>query len=228
MPRIDFQVGREKLVGELVGSTPQLLVLHGAGQANRERAKPLIESITKETGRGAFLFDFSGHGESSGTLNSSSLQKRTAEADEAWKFLTAGVPITVIGFSMGGHVALELLASRTIDNLILFYPGLYTNEAFNVPFDERFSEVIRKPDSWRSALALNYLRDFKGNLLVVWGENDAVVPRGVVDLLYESASSARSREVFVVANGEHLLLPQLYSDSKLQDQIVAKVKNILV
>lgn len=228
--KINFVADHEKLVGEAIlggAGAPQLLFLHGAGQAHKDRAKPLAERIVNESGQGAFLFDFSGHGESSGELKQSSLKKRVSEANAAWQFLTRDNPITVFAFSMGGHIALELLAHHEIENLILFYPGIYTEKAFELPFDERFSNAIRQKDSWQNAAVLDNLRKFTGNLLIVWGENDTVVPRGAVDLIYESANSARNRELFIVPKGEHLLLPQLYADDRLMDGLLSKIVKTL-
>lgn len=222
-----FQVQDETLSGEIIGKDPQLLFLHGAGGANKERARRLAKRIVDETGQGAFLFDFSGHGESTGELKQSSLKKRVDEADAAWQFLAKDKPITVFGFSMGGHIALELLEHHKIANLVLFYPGIYTHEAFDLPFDERFSNVIRRENSWQDAKVLKNLKNFQGNLLIVWGENDTVVPRGVVESLYESAENAKSRELIVIPQGEHLLLPQLYENPKLMDKVVREISTVL-
>lgn len=224
--KINFVADHEKLVGEAIlggAGAPQLFFLHGAGQAHKDRAKPLAERIVNESGQGAFLFDFSGHGESSGELKQSSLKKRVSEANAAWQFLTQDNPIAVFAFSMGGHIALELLAHHEIENLILFYPGIYTEKAFELPFDERFSNAIRQKNSWQNAAVLDNLQKFTGNLLIVWGENDTVVPRGVVDTIYDSAQNAHSRELFVVPNGEHLLLPQLYSNEPLMGEVAGKI-----
>jgi len=232
MPKISFTVDGESLAGETIladsNALPQILILHGAGQATKERAKPLAQRIISETGQGVFTFDFSGHGESSGELVQSSLQKRVNEANATWQFLAPDKPITIFGLSMGGHIALEMLKHHVVENLVLFYPGLYTREAFDLPFDERFSNTIRKENSWQDAAVLEDLKSFRGNLLIIWGENDAVVPRGVVDLLYETAENAKSRELFVISGAEHLLLPQLYANDQLMNEAVNKIKKNLL
>lgn len=229
--KVSFAVGPETLVGETIvmhsNDVARILILHGAGKATKERAQPLAKRIVTETGQGVFTFDFSGHGESSGQLNQSSLRKRVDEANAAWQFLSHDEPLTIFGLSMGGHIALEMLAHHNVKNLVLFYPGLYAREAFDVPFDERFSQTIRRTDSWRDASVLENLKNFTGNLIIIWGENDAVVPRGVVDLLYETATNAQSKELFVVPAGEHLLLPQLYASNHLLDQVVDKIKAMI-
>ncbi len=228
MSEIQFTVGREVLTGEQLGNNPQILALHGAGLANKDRARPLIERIAKETGQGAFLFDFSGHGKSTGKLINSSLSKRTDEARGAIEFLDKGKKVTLIGFSMGGHIALELLKKYDkIETVILFYPGIYAEDAYSIQFNEQFSEVIRRPESWRTASVLNNLQSFEGNLLIIWGDNDHVIPRGVVDLLLNSATKAKNKELFIVPGGEHLLLPKIYKNEQLYAQLLVKLKQYI-
>ncbi len=227
--KVSFAVGQETLTGEVTGlnTAPQILILHGAGKATKERAQPLAAAIAQQTGQSIFAFDFSGHGESSGELKQSSLAKRVAEANAARQFIAPDKPVTVMGFSMGGHIALELLAHHDIQNLVLFYPGIYPRAAYVLPFDERFSHEIRKENSWQNASVLDNLKAFKGNLLIVWGDQDAIIPRGVVDAIYNSASNAQTRELFVISGGTHSLLPTIYADPQLMDEVVGKVAGII-
>src|SRR2546425_11226766 len=102
--KVQFAVGGEALAGNIISGSeldePRLLLVHGAGQATKERARPLALKLA-EYNISSFGFDFSGHGESTGKLEESSLYKRTTEAKEACRFLTSEEPLTVCGFSMG-------------------------------------------------------------------------------------------------------------------------------
>ena len=185
--RVTFQVGKETLVGNIVtnnmGDQPRLLFIHGAGTASRDRTLALALKLA-ENNISSFAFDLSGHGESTGKLEESSLVKRAIEAKEALKFLTKESSIGICAFSMGGHVALELLKTNPIKALILFAPAIYDKEAFEVPFNKNFSEIIRKHESWKKADVVNALEDFTGNLLICIGDKDEVIPGGVIDMIY--------------------------------------------
>ena len=128
---------------------------------------------------------------------------------------------------MGCHVALEMLTDPRIENLILFYPAIYTDESYEISFDEKFTEIIRKHESWRNTSVLNNLHNFKGNILVVWGDKDSVIPKEVVDLIISSARNARYKELFIVPDGEHLLLPKFYSDVHLRSNLLGKIKRVV-
>lgn len=225
--KVNFQAGNEDLSGQIVSlhhdSHPEILFLHGAGQATKERALPIMEKLA-EAGIDSFSFDFSGHGESTGILNASSLKKRVAEANEALKYLDDAKEWSICAFSMGGHIALELLKTHPkIKNLFLFYPGIYTQEAYNVPFDERFSTIIRQENSWQNAMVVDSLESFAGNLLVVIGENDKVIPKGVIEMIDKKSTNAVKKEIIWVPNAEHLLLPVIFNDKKLFDCIVQTI-----
>lgn len=224
MQKLSFEAEGETLDALVVGDTPpSALYLHGAGKATKERGLPIMEHLA-EAGLSTFAFDFSGHGASTGLMEQSSLKKRVKEAEAALPFLDRTKPITVIGSSMGGHVSLELLKRHPeINNVALFYSAVYSAEAFDVPFTEAFSEIIRQPKSWERNDVLDALERYEGNLLIVAGELDQVVPREVTDLIYTSAEHALKREVIVIPGAEHLLLPVLMENKELFDAVINKI-----
>lgn len=230
--KLKLNVGRETLAAETMCADdklkPQILVLHGAGTATKERMRPLLEQIVAKTGIGAALFDFSGHGQSTGLLRRSSLSKRVIEAEAIYQLLDKDRPIAIFGFSMGGHIALEMLAHHDVSSLVLFYPGIYTRTAFNRPFDERFTNEIRKPNSWQDSRALDNLESYKGNLLLVWGQEDQVVPEPVIRLVYKKAVNAAQRELLVIPDAPHLLLPLLYSQAPLHETVMQDIARALM
>jgi len=217
-----FRVESEKLVGQIIGDDPSVLILHGAGTAHKDRLRPIAEQLAGN-GIGAFSFDFSGHGESSGQLAESSLKKRVEQAEIALQFIVKK-PFSVIGSSMGGHIALELLKTHSdIQSLILFYPGIYTSAAYDVLFTDEFSKIIRQHESWQQNDVLEHLKTFPGNLLLVVAEHDQVIPPAVFDLIEDSAKSAKSVERITVPNAEHVLLPTLMQNSPLYARVIDKI-----
>lgn len=226
MQRALFQVGTEQLVGEVVakeGQAIKILFLHGAGQSTRDRVKPLALELS-EHGIGSFIFDFSGHGESTGTLGGSSLRKRIEEAKAALCYLDHDGPIMVCGFSMGGHVALELLhIEPRIDSLALFAPAVYARSAVEVGFSEGFSAIIRAPRSWEGTGVTEYLESFEGSLTIYMGEMDTVIPESVIELLQHSAQRAHSVTVVKVPGVVHELAAWMNSTPKALQGIAERI-----
>lgn len=183
---------------------PHVLSLHGAGPATKERVKYLAP-LFLEKGFSMLAFDFSGHGESTGSLNESSLQKRIDEAHEAMKLLDPNAKLTVMGSSMGGHIALELLKTGRVENLILFCPAVYSDAAISLQFDQWFTEEIRKPDGWKSSSLFGELEKFTGRLIIVIWEEDNVIPQEVIGMLVASAKSITHRELIFVPGAWHAI-----------------------
>jgi hypothetical protein len=224
-PKIRFNVGDEKLVGQFflnnLDDAPKILFLHGAGKAKKEKVYSLALRLLNGN-ISSFCFDFSGHGESTGNLNESSLYKRVLEAQAALTFVNPQNQKTVCAFSMGGHIALELLRDNPIDNLILFSPAIYTSEAYRVPFDERFSGIIRQKDSWKNADVVNSLHNFRGKLLIIYGEKDKVIPRGVIDILDRESTFVLRKEILILPNIGHQILETASKNIELMNLIYKK------
>lgn len=223
---LSFTVGEEVLSAHVItddlGTRPRLLFLHGAGRSNKERARPLALELAGQ-GVSSFGFDFSGHGESSGELGRSSLAKRVQEAEGALGYLARDRPISLCASSMGAHIALELTLRVAVENLFLFAPAIYSREAVDLPFDERFSSVIRQEGSWRDAAVLDALDEFTGNLFIFIGEDDEVIPRKIVETILRRAGKARRAEIQVFPRATHLLLDRLYMEPALLEEVVTKI-----
>src|SRR5207253_2275148 len=104
-----------------------------------------------------------------------------------------------------GYVAIKMLEKYGIENLILYCPAVYDRAAFDVPFDSGFTEMIRRPESWKNTDAQEILQKFTGNLLVIIGAEDATIPKGVLQLIDESSSQTRRKEFLVIPGAPHAI-----------------------
>jgi len=222
---VAFKAGNEVLAGRFIAPAqsnvaPRILFLHGAGKATKERCLPLAERLAVEYQLSSFAFDFSGHGASTGTLEDSSLNKRVEEALAAIEYAGVTEPISVCAFSMGGHVALELLKHKRVHSLTLFYPAIYSREAVNIRFgDPQFSAILRSDRSWEANDGVAELNTFTGNVFIVVGEKDQVIPTAVLDLLYANTTNAQHKRFLIIPGAPHLLLPAVLADEQLYGDI---------
>ena len=205
---------RHVLVGDILArqEPAQLLVLHGGGQSNRERFRLLRENFLAH-GVGSVAFDCIGHGETGGDLRQTSLQSRTTQACAVIDSLALPQPFSVLAASMGGYTAVRLLPRYAVANLILLGPAIYATEAYTVPFNAGFTDIIRRPNSWESSDAWDLLEGFTGRLLLVAGERDSVIPPGVIRRVYDSARNAKPRTLFVAPGASHLILTDLRANA---------------
>ncbi len=227
--QVDF--GAHTLTGDVIskGSAPQVLILHGAGNAHRAdfglfREELLVHGISSAA------FDFVGHGETGDELKSSSLISRTQQACSVVDSLNIQQPFSVIAASMGAYTAVKLLEYYQIRSLILLVPAMYDSMAYTVPFNKGFTEIIRQPESWDRSDAWQILSEYKGRLFIIAAENDEVIPHGVIKRIYNSAVTAEERRLFVAPRASHRVLTDLRSNNPdgfctLLGQIIEMLKN---
>ena len=219
--------GRQMIGERLVPPAPrrELLILHGAGQARRTHHVGLRACLAAD-GVASTDFDFIGHGETGGELTGSSLASRLEQASQVAATLPAG-PLALLGSSMGAYVALRLLEQVECTHLALVVPGVYTPQAFEVPFGPAFSALLRQPGSWRDSDAWSRLAAFRGHLLIVMAEQDEVIPAEIPQRLLGAAVNAASRTVHVVPAAPHRLSGFFPTHPAAADAFHAEVARLL-
>ncbi|GGN84489.1 hypothetical protein GCM10011579_074460 [Streptomyces albiflavescens] len=186
------------------------VVLHGAGNGSKERLIPLLEEFAARGCRGLAL-DFSGHGESTGELRELSLQRRFEQAVAVIDAtVSANAPLILVGFSMSGQTVADLAGhyGERVAALGLCAPAVYGPEAWPIPFgdgDGRFSEIIRTPDNWRRAPALDILRAYTGRAVLAVPGTDMVIPPAVTEAVTDALATNAQFTRLELADAEHML-----------------------
>lgn len=229
--RLKFSAGSEILSAvsllPLSSSAHHIFSFHGAGSSSKERILYLLNEVVHQSELGAFAFDFSGHGDSSGVLKKVSLRKREQQAHAAIEAFSAD-PLVLIGSSMGADTALRMLEHYNPNSLILFAPAIYSDEAFSVPFTEKFTKIVREPESWAHASkVLSLLREYSGNLLIVTGEDDTIIPSEVIDTLYREATKASRKEVMNIPGCDHGIHAYLQKHGDIREQVLEKILSFI-
>ncbi|MDQ1073603.1 alpha/beta fold hydrolase [Streptomyces canus] len=186
------------------------VVMHGAGTSSTERLHPLVREFVAHGCRG-LAFDFSGHGESTGKVSELSLRRRFEQAVSVIDAY-AGVdgPLVLVGFSMSGQTVADLVRhyGDRVAALGLCAPAVYTAEAWDVPFEYgngRFSGIIRRPDSWREAPALQVLRAYEGRAVLAVPGTDAVIPSAVTEAVQDALAARAQYTRFDLPDAQHQL-----------------------
>jgi len=217
------------LIGDVLSrsNSPKVLVLHGAGDSNRGRFQMLREDLFVE-GISSVAFDFVGHGDTGGDLKSSSLSSRTRQACRVVDSLNLQQPFSVIGASMSAYTSVKLLQHYQIKSLILLVPAMYTSQANTIPFNRGFTDIIRRPQSWNHSDAWKILAKYRGRLLIVAGENDQIIPRGVINRIYDSAVNATERELYMAPNASHFVFTDLRANDPPEfENVFGRICNML-
>ena len=204
---IVFESNGLKLSGTICLSTVKdtkggVLFLPGAGTLTKDVYLEWQKHLAQH-GYHSFVFDFPGIGAREGELKNSSLASRLANSEVALgMFLDkSGLSIdqiTVCGRSMGGPLALTLADTHQLPKLILLYPAAYAAEAFDKPFTAEFTKVIRAEDSWHDSPDFDRAENYKGEIMIIYGSLDRVIPGGIQARYLEIA---RSKGVALVLDG---------------------------
>ena len=198
--------------------------MHGGGQSSRQGYRPLLGFLA-DHGHTAAAFDFSGQGESLGALSASSLDDRAAQVLAVATHLNAPPPVSLIASSMGAHIACSLIPQLAPDALVLFCPAAYEEAARSLAFGPAFQQSIRstRADAFAASPAFGALAQFRGRLLLVLGEKDAVIPREVEHGYVTCARRASSVEVIRLADAGHHLHAWLEGRPAERDRVFARV-----
>ena len=163
------RAGRDSAPGSTV------LALHGA-RANLHRWQPLLTPL-QALGVGSLAPSLSGHGPDTPiSLDQTSLAQNLREA---LRFADlAGAPLRmVIGSSMGGALALRVAehCAERIDTLVLCGPALYPEAAWTAAhFGVPFRSAISVPFGFLASRSLDFVRRFRGRVLLIQGEWDGL------------------------------------------------------
>ncbi|MGW0740092.1 alpha/beta fold hydrolase [Streptomyces sp. NPDC002817] len=203
----------ELLSGVYGGGGPDratAVLLHGAGNGSKERLTPVWEEFAGR-GCGVLALDFSGHGESTGELRELSLRRRFEQAVAVIDArVPADGPLVLVGFSMSGQTVADLVRhyGERVTAIGLCSPAVYAAEAWDVPFgsgDSRFRAILRTPDSWRGAPALDALRAYEGRAVLAVPGHDEVVPPAVTEAVQDALAARSQYTRLDVPDAQHRL-----------------------
>lgn len=224
MIKKEYRVWNEKLSGLLFSTDEkaQVIFLHGWGSGSKEQRRYMQKKLY-ERWVSSFSFDFSWHGESSGVLEKWSLYKRFVEARHTIKEYAQEGWITICASSMGCHIAVKLLEVFPIASLVLIAPAVYSKKSFHLPFNAGFTQELRREKSYLENDTMELFQNFKWYLRIVLGEEDAVIPTWVVELLKDSTSHLEKRAILSYEWCPHKVHGRLEQNNEVADQLADEI-----
>jgi pimeloyl-ACP methyl ester carboxylesterase len=215
--------GDHTLVGDLLSNDAEArtLVLHGAGEHGRLRTRFIREWFFRH-GISSCAFDFIGHGETGGDVKQTSLYERTRQACAVIDRQNIRTPLRIVAASMGAYTAVKLVEHYPVETMVLLVPAMYAESAYRYAFGGGFTEIIRKPGSWRSSDAWRILSAYTGRLFLVSAEKDPVIPDGVIRTICASARNAEELVHNTVADAPHFVLTYLRRENPLALEALMK------
>lgn len=224
---IKFKVGHESVAGTLFHpENPNgsgVLFFHGWNSSREgyvERAKSICE-----LGYYCLTIDSRGFGESDAEISDLSIRDHLKDAVGAYDFMKEKaniIKISACGASYGGFLSVMLSGRRNLNSIVMRAPGIYQDRVFELTdwteewllLDEIYK--FKSNIDFNDSEAIKNLKKFKGYLLVVGSKNDEKIPEIVVESYYNSAVSAKKRELLWMKNVDHAL-----SKTEYQEQYIS-------
>lgn len=213
---IEFAADSARLRGWYVSPKNGALVImcHGAG-GNRATLKPEARALMN-AGFGVLLFDWPGHGESTGTINWNEGERASLRAAIAWVSTEPQVSrdrLGAYGFSMGGYIVSQVAAEDTRLRAVVL-AGTPSDQRQQVAFQNgRLGFLGEWPALyalWRGGMRIELRRPIDEvkkitprPLLVVGGSVDAIVSPVMAVELANSASQPEAAYVIEGAGHGH-------------------------
>lgn len=212
--------------GDLAAESIRLLALHGGGLSTRQGFHPMLQALAAGGHTGA-AFDFVGHGQSGGQLLGSSLAHRREQALAVTCHLGLQSPLALLGSSMGGHVACTLIEALAPRALVLFCPAAYAPGAQHLAFGPAFRGALRATTTFDDSPAFKALEHFTGQVLLVYGSRDEVIPEAVQQHYLHRARQARSVELIRLEGAGHRLHDWLAARPERFAEVLGRVRQAL-
>lgn len=168
-----------------------VLICHGIGEVVAQWFP--IQRIFAENGIASLVFDYSGYGRSTGFVDWLQCEQDAVAAFLTLQNMAPGIPISLLGFSLGTGVAPAILDRVTPDRLILCAGYTSFRAAARAAWIPSFFSPI-VPPIWSAEEAL---RNCSIPILIVQGEHDRLF----------NVQMARELVACSGGRGEFLLLP---------------------
>ncbi|CAB5697082.1 alpha/beta fold hydrolase [Aeromonas dhakensis] len=209
---------------------PQLLAIHGA-RSDYTKLNAILYPL-QTLGIASLSVNLSGHNPASSIgLEETSLGKNMQEALRYADHLAPHLH-TVLGHSLGGALALKVaqVHRASVKKIVLFCPALYPEEAYHRRFGSAFKEAISTPFGFLDSHSLTFLREFKGDLMLIIGQYDGLISTNFGGLAGQAAgrvtlwnTSSEERNVYsaipfeVIDAIEQSLAPKRFEKIVLPD-----------
>lgn len=221
--KITLKIGGESLVGKLFlpsNSSPKnaMIFLNGSGGL-KERFYGICKFFS-EKGYVCLCFDFRGRGESV-TKKIPKLKEQTVDAKKVINYLTQNTKslekVYLVATSMGGYVAATISNfNNKIKNLILIAPAICSQQMEESPYTEVRSSSFKK-EFLTKANSIKEIRQFTGDLWVVFLGKDETIPDWMTQAYLDNAASVRKKKKIILKNEEHAVFRYKNGQEKIKE-----------
>ena len=214
LERLEITVDGQPVAATLLAPatvTPGVLFVHGWGGSQAQDLARAREAAG--LGCVCLTFDLRGHELTSSLRETVTREENLRDLVAAYDLLVAhpGVDpdaIAVVGISYGGYLATVLSTLRPVRWLALRAPAIYKDAGWELAkrqlnLDPELATYRRSGVEWCANRALQASAAFRGDVLIVESEHDAIVPHQVIANYIAAFTKVKSITSRVIAGADH-------------------------
>jgi len=211
---------------------PQFNLIYLSGNGSNVRsAIPFFNELGNQLNLNIFTFNYSGYGLSEGKPTIDGIVRDGKVALDHFKnnIGDQDLPTVLLGYSLGGYVALSIIDTDFIDQGVLMSTFSSLEELQDYLLKEALPGVIRpflKLDIDTSIYKLNNVKLVQKNnkpLLFIHGGSDDFIPSSMSYGLY-NLSPAENKQIKIIENADHRAI---LKDQDINPKVVAEIKRFL-
>jgi pimeloyl-ACP methyl ester carboxylesterase len=214
---VSITVDRQIIAGTFISAEkerlPGVLFVHGWG-ASQEQCLPQASAIA-EVGCACLTFDLRGHGLTKDQRNRVSREHNLRDVIAGYDFLASraevnALAIGAVGTSYGAYLAAIVTSLRAVCHLALQAPAIYRDVDWAQPKiklheDPELALYRRRVVGPLDNRALRACAGYRGHVLIVECQYDAIVPHPVSESYAAAFIRSRTLRSRVIANADHAL-----------------------
>lgn len=211
----------------------QLNLIYFSGNGSNIRsAIPFFNELGQQFDLNVFSFNYSGYGRSEGEPSIDGIVRDGKAALDYYENQVGdqNLPTILLGYSMGGFVALNLMNHDAIDQTIIMSTFTSLEELQDYLIKEALPGIIRpflKLDIEESIYDLDNLKLVKNTekpILFIHGEADKFIPSSMSYNLY-NLSPSEKKGIKIIPNADHRMVLKDSTSNKL---VIEEIKSFIL
>ncbi len=207
-----------------------LIYLSGNG-TNVRSAVPFFNELGNQFDLNIFTFNYSGYGLSDGTPSVDGIINDGKMAIDYFqkKNKNKNIPTIILGYSLGGFVALNIVNHEVIDQAIIMSSFTSIEELQDYLLKEALPGIVRpflKLEIEESIYRLNNLALIEKTnkpILFIHGDADDFIPPAMSYKLYELSPSV-DKHIAIIKNADHRMV---LKDSVSNKMVISEIKKFI-
>jgi fermentation-respiration switch protein FrsA (DUF1100 family) len=197
--------------------------------SNIRSAIPFFNELGEHFDLNIFTFNYSGYGRSEGEPSIDGIVRDGKTALDYYENQIGdqNLPTIILGYSMGGYVALNLINHDAVDQMILMSTFTSLEELQDYLLKEALPAILRpflKLDIEESIYDLDNLilvKNTKKPILFIHGETDKFIPSSMSYNLY-NLSQSEKKDIKIIPDADHRMVLKDSTSNKLVIEEIKK------